>query len=440
MREMVAERRGRGIGPERHDGRRSGRPVPETGSVEVPTEARSSALSVPWFVPLWLSGALWNIARWGTSFISAYLVNQMTGSPRLVQLTGVAMWSPLLLGGVVGGMISDRFDRRRMVLGQFFVVIPCAFLLGFAEIGGRMHLWLVYPFLVMVGSGWVLDMTSRRAMVYDLVGPGRIDNAMGLESVSSAVGLALGTLLGGTIVEAIGEGAAFLGVGLLMCASFALLWSVPRRTCCAPARRRRHQRPAARRAPAGVRPAAQPPGAGQRARRHRLRELLLLQLHAAGADHRQGPRRRPGSGRRAGVDGRVRDGDRVDVRGPLPAGAPRPRLRGRFVRVHDPADRRSALALVRGQRRVLLAASVGTGLFGSTQSTLVMTAVPAEVRGRALGLLSTAIGMLPLGMLALGEVAQRVGAPAAIVSSMLIGLVCMVVWQFAMPEARRLRA
>ena len=80
------------------------------------------------------------------------------------------------------------------------------------------------------------------------------------------------------------------------------------------------------------------------------------------------------------------------------------------------------------------------GLFGSTQSTLVMTSVPEDVRGRALGLMSTAIGMLPLGMLVLGEVAQRVGAPAAIVSSMLIGLACMVVWQVVMPEASRLRA
>jgi len=89
---------------------------------------------------------------------------------------------------------------------------------------------------------------------------------------------------------------------------------------------------------------------------------------------------------------------------------------------------------------VLLASSVGMGLFGSTQSTLVMTSVPEDVRGRALGLMSTAIGTLPLGMLVLGEVAQRAGAPAAIVSSMLAGLACLVVWQIVMPEASRLRA
>ncbi len=42
----------------------------------------------------------------------------------MVQLAGVALWSPLLFGGVVGGWVSDRFDRRKIVIGQFFVTIP----------------------------------------------------------------------------------------------------------------------------------------------------------------------------------------------------------------------------------------------------------------------------------------------------------------------------
>ena len=409
-------------------------------SVEERADIRGSALSVPWFVPLWLSGALWNIARWGTSFVSAYLVNQMTGSPRLVQLTGVAMWAPLLLGGVVGGMISDRFDRRRMVLGQFVVVIPCAFLLGLAEINGQLHLWLLYPFLIMVGSGWVLDMTSRRAMVYDLVGPGRIDNAMGLESVSSAAGLALGTLLGGTIVEATGVGAAFLGVGAMMSASFVLLWSVPRHVL------------RTRSAAAGN---SVPPLTALRQgfgllRHHRALVSVLgvtafvnffyfsftPLVQVIGKDLDVGPALVGLLASMVGVGMGI---------GSMYVARFRPARRGLAYVVGSFACMTLLIGFALSPWYgvsvvVLLAASVGTGLFGSTQSTLVMTAVPAEVRGRALGLLSTAIGMLPLGMLALGEVAQRVGAPAAIVSSMLIGLVCMVVWQFVMPEARRLRA
>ena len=47
------------------------------------------------------------------------------------------------------------------------------------------------------------------------------------------------------------------------------------------------------------------------------------------------------------------------------------------------------------------------GMFGATQGVLVMDAVPQERRGRALGLLSSAIGVLPVGMFALGVAAYR---------------------------------
>ena len=74
-----------------------------------------SALAAPHFPSLLLTGALWNVSRWGLCFLGAYLAIQLSGSPRLVQLTGVAMWAPLLVGGVAGGVIADRFDRRRTV-------------------------------------------------------------------------------------------------------------------------------------------------------------------------------------------------------------------------------------------------------------------------------------------------------------------------------------
>ncbi len=66
-----------------------------------------------------------------------------------------------------------------------------------------------------------------------------------------------------------------------------------------------------------------------------------------------------------------------------------------------------------------------------------MTAVPEAMRGRAMGLLSTAIGALPLGMYGLGELAEAVGAPAAIAAFNLTGFVALLVWNLWRPEARR---
>ena len=83
---------------------------------------------------------------------------------------------------------------------------------------------------------------------------------------------------------------------------------------------------------------------------------------------------------------------------------------------------------------LLLGASVGMGLFGSTQATLVMTVASEEVRGRALGLLSTAIGMLPLGMIASGELAEAVGARTAVLSFTLVGAGLLAFWLWLRPE------
>ena len=98
-----------------------------------PTGARS-VFAVPGFTTLWFSGWLWHLSRWMASFLGAYVVNQQTGSPRLVQLTGVAMWAPLLFGGAIGGMVSDRVDRQRTLLLQLALTAPLAALMGFLAI------------------------------------------------------------------------------------------------------------------------------------------------------------------------------------------------------------------------------------------------------------------------------------------------------------------
>ena len=82
----------------------------------------------------------------------------------------------------------------------------------------------------------------------------------------------------------------------------------------------------------------------------------------------------------------------------------------------------------------LVVAASGMGLFASTQAVLVMDSVPEERRGRALGLLSSAIGVLPIGMLALGEIAELVGTSLAITISVITGAVLMTIFLRIRPE------
>lgn len=82
----------------------------------------------------------------------------------------------------------------------------------------------------------------------------------------------------------------------------------------------------------------------------------------------------------------------------------------------------------------LFVASCGSGLFGATQSTLVLTSVEASMRGRAMGLLSMAIGALPAGMYLLGELATHVGTRAALIIFTTSGLVALGGWLSFNPD------
>jgi predicted MFS family arabinose efflux permease len=383
-----------------------------------------SALAVPGYALLWTSGMLWHLSRWSLAFLTAYLVNDLTASPRLVQLTGAAMWAPLLVGGAMGGVVADRFDRKRTVVSLLVFLIPLVVVMALAVGSGRFEVWMAYPFLALVGIGWVVDMTSRRSLVFDLVGLENIDNAMALESLSLSGGIVVGTLLGGSAIGVLGIGEAYMVVAVLLVVALLLLARVPAPSRSLP--------------PSTTKPLADLRQALGLLRTHAVLVAILgvtvlanffcfsyLPLVQVVADD---------LGLGPGMTGVLASATGLGMMtGSLVVARTRPRRRGLVYC----GGTLAALVLLIGFATMtwipavlffLFASSVGAGLFSATQGTLVMTTVEADVRGRALGLLSMAIGALPIGMFVLGEAAEAFGASAAIVASVVCGTTLLVAW------------
>ena len=348
----------------------------------------------------------------------------------MVQLAGVALWSPPLLGGVVGGWVSDRFDRRRIVIGQFFVTIPGLAILGWVEISGRLQLWMIYPVLFVTGVGWVFDMVGRRVIIYDVVGPEKIDNALALESSGTAVALAFGALAGGSLIQAAGVGWALVVMGALQIISLTTFSMVPSIT-------QRNQS-------AAVGVSALIEGVKMLRTEKSLLSILGVTafvnffffsssplLQVVGGKFGVGPALLGLLAAMLGIGMFV---------GSLGVARYKPRRRGLIYVVGSYI----AFTFMVGfallpwylpSAMFLAFAAVGMGFFGSTQAILVMDAVSEERRGRALGLLSSAIGVLPLGMLAVGEIAEVFGASAAVTISVLSGAVLMTLFLRVRPES-----
>ena len=389
-----------------------------------------SAFRARHFGLVWFSGLIWHMCRWGVAFLGTFLINDLTGSPRLVQLAGTVLYAPLLVGGVIGGVISDRLDRLTTVRSQMLLIVPLATIIGLLVRADRIEVWMIYCFMFVVGLGWVSDMTSRRALVFDLVGEERLDNAMAMEALSLSAGMALGALVGGYAVDAVGVGSSYLVIAGLSVVGFIAL---------IPVRAPERKQVVLRSTPAqDLRD-----GLAMAKRNTSLLSILGMTvianfflftyfpiIPARGEDLGAGPFLVGLLAAGTGIG--MMTGSLLFARLDL-----RPRGKvyvggivfGMLMLVPFALVGTYPLALA-----AIIVSGVGSGLFGATQSTLVMHAVTEDMRGRALGLMSMAIGALPLGMYALGELAEQVGVSAAIVTSALVGLVVLALWRQRRPE------
>ncbi|WP_419911852.1 MFS transporter [Candidatus Poriferisodalis sp.] len=395
---------------------------------------RRGPFSAKGFLPLWLSGLCWHWSRWAIAFLAGYHVNVVTGSPRLVQLTGTVMWAPLLLGGAMGGVISDRFDRRRTVRWQTALLIPLAVIVGLAERAGQLGLWLLYPFLLFAGVGWVVDMTSRRALLLDIVGPQRIGGAMAWETMALASGLAAGQLLGGVITGRAGVGTAFLGIAGVLCVALVLLMWVPKVARVAVEEARSSVGAELR---AGLRLArtnrglASILGVTVMANFFMFAYFPAVQLIGKEVD---------ATASQIGLIGSMTGFGMITSSFITSVASAR---RWGILYVSGVFITMAMLIVWALSPNVPVAvvtlylASCGSGLFAATQSTLVLTVVPEAMRGRAMGLLSMAIGALPIGTYLLGEVAQALGPRTAVITMASMGFVALTLWLVCRPEVVR---
>ena len=412
--------------------------VPHPQPFEIPLYQRSgtfAALGVESFGLLWASGWFWNATRWMSVFLCSFLVNDLTGSPFLVQLVGAAFFAPMFFGGAVAGAMADRFDRRRTILVQLVVLIPIAAGMGALVTSGAVSAWMVYPFMVAVGLGGVIDMTSRRALVFDLVGESRATNALALESMSMSGGSLLGSLFGGAVINFVGIGQAFFLIAILYLVSLLLLTRV-----VSPPARLHGQAGSMRDA---VKEGLRAVGRSQ-ALIGILGVTVIMNLFYFSFMPLV-----PVFAREMEVN--------ALYAGLLASGTGFGMLLGSFTWAAWPVPRRGLIyvggtllamaflfafaalqwywvALV-----LLIGAGFGSSGFGTMQAVLVMTTAEPEMRGRAMGILSMAIGSLPFGMIGLGLIAQATDPAAAVMISVVSGLIVMGVWLNRYPQVARIR-
>jgi MFS family permease len=143
------------------------------------------------------------------------LVYRLTGSAVSLGIISVIGLIPTLPLSLWGGSISDRFNKRKVILLMQIAMLVQAFLLSFLTWTGRIQVWHVYLLSLILAGASAIDMPARQAFTVDMInGKEDLTNAIGLNSAMFNGARAVGPSLAGITVAITGEGTAFFLNGL----------------------------------------------------------------------------------------------------------------------------------------------------------------------------------------------------------------------------------
>jgi len=144
------------------------------------------------------------------SLAQSWLVYRLTGSPFLLGLVGFVGQVPVLAFGLFGGLLADRWPRRRLLVTTQSLSLLQAMLLAGLTLNGRITVDWILALSALLGTINALDMPVRQSLVADLVPRSDLSSAIGLNSSAFNVARILGPSVAGVIVAAAGEGLCFL--------------------------------------------------------------------------------------------------------------------------------------------------------------------------------------------------------------------------------------
>lgn len=163
---------------------------------------------------------------WMQSVALAWLVLQLTGSGTALGTVLAMQFLPTLLLAPMGGVIADRFDKRKLIMGTQATAGLLALVLGIVTLTGVVELWMVYVLAAGFGSVTALDNPSRQTFVMEMVGPDGISNAVTLNSVVVNAARAIGPAVSGVIIATLGIGECFVFNAVSYLAVIVAMWFI----------------------------------------------------------------------------------------------------------------------------------------------------------------------------------------------------------------------
>jgi len=186
-----------------------------------------------------------HVGGWMQTMAEAWLVLMLTGKGVAVGATFAFRFLPVLLFGLWGGAIADRFDRRKVLLVTQSLAAVLAVVLWLIVLTDVVQVWMVFALAVALGFVTVVDEPTRHAFVEEMVGRERLANAVALNSAVGNSARITGPAIAGLLIATVGSAWVFFVNAVSFFAVVGALIAM-RRDELRPPLRHHHQRPRVR--------------------------------------------------------------------------------------------------------------------------------------------------------------------------------------------------
>jgi MFS family permease len=388
---------------------------------------------------LWFIGQTISLfGTWMQMTALGYFVFDLTRSPAYLGFVGFASGVPAWLFMIYAGVVADRMPRRRLLILTQTVMMVLAFVLAALTFLRVVQPWQIVALAFLFGAANAFDAPARQAFVTEMVPPEDLTNAIALNATMFHLGIALGPAVSGVTYALFGPGWCFAINGLSF---LAIIAGLALMDLAEPVREPPARGAAVRELREGVRYAFGHPV---------IRTIILL-IAISGLFGSAFLTLIPAWAVRILHGGAATNGWLQSARGVgalasalLIASLGRFQFKGRLLTAGTFALPLLLLAFAFTRwlpLSLLLLVGVGGALVVvmNLANALVQTHVEERLRGRVMGIYTFAFfGLIPLGSLWSGALAQGLGEPVSVAAGALATLgFAAAAWAFA-PGLRRL--
>jgi predicted MFS family arabinose efflux permease len=182
------------------------------------------------FGTFWLASLISNVGTWTQQVAEPWLLLSLGASSFLVGLDSFAMNAPVWLLTLVGGLLADRSDRRRIIASFQSVQMLCPLVIAAMIHDGSIGPWTVIVAALVVGVTDALSMPSFQSIVPTIVARPQVAQGLALNATQFSLSRILGPSLAGVLLARFGAFACFV-VSAISYLPFigVALWILPRR-------------------------------------------------------------------------------------------------------------------------------------------------------------------------------------------------------------------